>query len=132
MMCDASLLESQLTQAQKHAIVTPLLKKSSLDLSDFKNYLSVSNLTYISNIIGKLKSEQDIAFLQSEWSYTTLAVGPQKASLDWTALLRVISGLLRAVDNWRETLLGLLDLSAAIDCVDHEILLRRLNIAFGI
>jgi len=38
-----------------------------------------------------------------------------------TALLRVISDLLRTADNRRVTLLGLLDLSAAFDCVDHDI-----------
>jgi len=38
-----------------------------------------------------------------------------------TALLRVISDLFHAVDNRRMTLLGLLDLSAAFDCVDHDI-----------
>jgi len=49
-----------------------------------------------------------------------------------TALLRVLSDLLCTVDDRLVTLLGLFDFSAAFDCVDHNILLRRLNIAFCI
>jgi len=43
-----------------------------------------------------------------------------------------ISDLLRAAENRRLTLLGVVDLSAAFDCVDHDILLWRLNAPFGI
>jgi len=43
-----------------------------------------------------------------------------------TALLRVMSDILKAADQQQVTLLGLLDLSAAFDCVDREILLARL------
>jgi hypothetical protein len=43
-----------------------------------------------------------------------------------------MSDLLSAADGQRVTLLGLLDLSAAFDCVDHDILLHRLQKAFGI
>jgi hypothetical protein len=43
-----------------------------------------------------------------------------------------MSDLLSAADSQRVTLLGLLDLSAAFDCVDHDILLHRLQKAFGI
>jgi hypothetical protein len=131
-MCNASILEGQLPQAQKHAIVTPLLKKSSLDPSDLKNYRPVSNLTFVSKIVEKLISEQLIAYLQSNDLMPRLQSAYRRHHSTETALLRVISDLLRAVDNRRVTLLGLLDLSAAFDCVDHEILLRRLNIAFGI
>ena len=49
-----------------------------------------------------------------------------------TALLRVISDLLNSMDKQEVTLLGLLDLSAAFDCVDHDILLSRLERTSGI
>jgi len=48
------------------------------------------------------------------------------------ALLRVMSDVYAAADERRVTLLALLDLSAAFHCVDHDILLRRLGLAFGI
>lgn len=49
-----------------------------------------------------------------------------------TALLRVWSDMLNAADTRQVTLLGLLDLSAAFDCVDHDLLLQRLQHSFGL
>ena len=49
-----------------------------------------------------------------------------------TAVLKVASDVWQAMDEGNITLLGLLDLSAAFDTVDHDILLHRLNLSFGI
>jgi len=49
-----------------------------------------------------------------------------------TALLKVQNDILQATDSGKSTILVLLDLSAAFDTVDHEVLLNRLSEQFGI
>jgi len=49
-----------------------------------------------------------------------------------TALLEVFDGVYTAADNKQVTVLIGLDLSAAFDTVDHEILLQRLQSEFGV
>ena len=49
-----------------------------------------------------------------------------------TAVLKVVSDILTAMDRERITLLGMYDLSAEFDTVDHAILLKRLDVSFGI
>jgi hypothetical protein len=47
-LINASLRDGFLPASQKHAIITPLLKKTSLDPDELKNYRPVANLTFIS------------------------------------------------------------------------------------
>ena len=49
-----------------------------------------------------------------------------------TAVLRVLSDLLEAVDDGDVATLVLLDLSAAFDTVDHSVLCKRLRLTFGL
>jgi len=45
---------------------------------------------------------------------------------------RLCSDFLKAADTRRVTLLSLLDMSAAFDCVDHSILMQRLLSTVGL
>ena len=49
-----------------------------------------------------------------------------------TAVLKVLADILFAVDTGDLALLTLLDLSAAFDTVDHETLLERLRVSYGL
>ena len=49
-----------------------------------------------------------------------------------TALVRVVNGLLSAMDNGKVSILTLLDLLAAFDTIDHDILIHHLQHVFGI
>jgi len=62
----------------------------------------------------------------------SLQSGFRPGHLTETAVLRVMSDILQAVDRGDSAALILLDLSAAFDIVDHEVLLKRLQMSFGI
>ena len=49
-----------------------------------------------------------------------------------TALTKVQNDILQAIDNQNSVILLLLDLSAAFDTIDHEILLSRVSSRYGI
>ena len=49
-MVNASLAAGLLPDSQKHAIVSPLLKKPGLHVADMAKYRPVSNLTYVSKV----------------------------------------------------------------------------------
>jgi len=49
-----------------------------------------------------------------------------------TAVAKVLSDILLALDKGDLACLALLDLSAASDTVDHEVLLQRLHITYGV
>ena len=118
--------------SQRHTIITPLLKKSSLDPAELKNYRPVSNLTFMSKIVEKLVSGQLVGYLQSNNMMPRFQSAYRRHHSTEMALLRVISDIVGAVDRGSVTLLGLLDLSAAFNTVDHTILLDRLRIRFGV
>ena len=131
-MCNASLMEGILPASQKAAIITPILKKVGLDADDVKSYRPISNLTFISKVIERLVADQIKAFLAESDLMPPLQSAYRPGHSTETATLKVLSDILDAVDSRETTLLSLLDMSAAFDTVDFEILLRRLETSFSL
>jgi len=63
-MVNASLCDGNLPAPQKAAIITPLLKKPSLDANELKNCQPVSNLSFLSKVIERVLAEQFVKYLQ--------------------------------------------------------------------
>ena len=101
-------------------------------LSDFKNLRPISNLQYISKLTERAVFEQTHAHMTNHSLYPLLQSAYRLGHSTETALLKVHYDLLMNMDAQRVTLLVLLDLSAAFDTVDHEVLLTRLRSSFGI
>ena len=122
-MISASLADGLLPDSQKHVILSPLLKKLGLDIADMANYRPVSNLTFVSKVAERAVASQLNEYLVDNDLLPRYQSAYRKRHSTETAMLRVWSDILTAADRCHITLLGLLDLSAAFDCVDHDVLL---------
>ena len=93
----------------------------------------MSNLSFVSKLVERVAVKQHDC-LETNGLYRCLVAYSSHHSTE-TALLKVLSDVLTAIDDKKVTLLALLDLSAAFDCVDHYILLSmqgsRLQSSFG-
>jgi len=126
-----SLASGTVPLSFKHAIVKPLLKKSSLDPECLKNYRPVSNLSFLSKVLEHVVLSQCLAHLHHYNLFEPFQSAYRKGYSTETALLRIVNDLLQASDSGCVSILSLLDLSAAFDTIDHGILLSRLATSFG-
>ena len=129
---NASMRLGVFPASQKLASVTPVLKKASLDPLDLSNYRPISNLTFLSKLLERAVYEQIIGYFDSHHLLPETQSAYRKNRSTETATIKVMSDAYQAADAGLVTLLGLLDLSATFDTVDHQILLNRLRHDYGI
>jgi len=127
-----SVASGMLPAVFKSAYITPWLKKASLDPADTKSYRPISNLPVLSKTLERLVAHQLVEHLNLWRLLPDLQSAYRAHHSTETAGLRVLSDILDALDRGDFAVLTLLDLSAAFDTVDHTILLRRLQITYGI
>ena len=115
----------------KTALVDPRLKKSG-QAAFVTNLRPVSNLQIISKLAERAVCDQTPEDLSRSGLYLLFQSAYRAGYSTETALLKVQNGILLAMDRQHVTLLVLLDLSAAFDTFDHQVLLRRLEVTYGI
>ena len=116
----------------KQAIITPLLKKPSLDPEALRNYRPVSNLSYLSKLMERVIVRRIQQHCVDNNIVNNFQSAYKQQHSTETALIRVQNDILEAVDKEGGAILVLLDLSAAFDTIDHNLLLQHLQYQVGI
>ena len=86
-----------------------------------KNYRPVSNLSFLSKLLERDSNNM-----------TETQSGYRRYHSNETAATKVYNDLLLAADDGDVTALCLLDLTAAFNTVDHDLLMPRLERQFGL
>ncbi len=124
---NTSLLTGIFPTAFRQARVTPLLKKPTLNTSLLENYRPVSLLPFIAKTLERVVFNQVSLFLSQNNKLDAKQSGFRSGHSTETALLSVTEALRIAKADSKSSVLILLDLSAAFDTVNNQILLSTLS-----
>ena len=127
-----SLEHGTVPVSMKAAYITPTVKKAGMDPTDPKSYRPISNLSVISKLLERLVSQQLLTYLRNNSLLPDLQSAFRAHHSTETAVLKVLTDILLALDSGNLALLTLLDLSAAFDSVDHATLIKRLETSYGL
>ena len=114
----------------KTAQVRP--KKGNLDPTIPSNYRPISNLSTISKIIERLVHSRITSHVSSSPNFNPFQSAYRKHHSTETTLLRITDSLRNICATGHAAVLVSLDLSAAFDSLDHNILIDILNRHFNI
>ena len=83
----------------KQAVIRPLLKKLSLDYQEFKNFRTISNLTFLSKVIEKVVALQLVDYIDNNGLCEVFQSAYRAHHSTETALLRVYKDITMSTDN---------------------------------
>ena len=96
------------------------------------NYRPVSNLQFVSKIVEKVTLDQFTQHCNSNSLLPTYQSAYRKYYSCETSLVKLVNNILWAMEKQLVTVVVILDLSAAFDTVDHDLLLEVLGKQYGI
>ena len=101
---DTSVMPAEL----KQAVIRPLLKKTSLDYQEFKNFRPISNLTFLSKVIEKVVALQLVDYIDNNGLCEVFRFQSAYRAhhSTETALLRVYNDIAMSIDNQKSVVFG--------------------------
>ena len=131
-LINRSLTEGVFPVALKTASITPRLKKANMDDTDVQSFRPISNLSVVSKLIKRLVAKRLINYLTTNGMPSMFQSAYSSHHSVGTAVAKVLSDILLALDEGGLACLALLGVSAAFYTVDHEVPLQRLHITYGV
>jgi len=116
----------QLVLTQRHCSVDVQVRLHYAVTEESTADRPISNLSVISKLLERLVSKQLLRYLKDNDLLPDLQSAYRGHRSTETAVLKVLSDILSALDTGNIAMLTLLDLSAAFDIVDHNTLLLLL------
>ena len=127
-----SIVNGEFPQLLKHAIISPGLKRKTDDPDNLKSYRPISNLSTVSKLLERVISDQLNDYLNINNIYCDVQSGYRKSHSCETLLLKFQDDVINEISRNKFVAVLLLDLSAAFDAIDHNLLLKKLKSLYGI
>ena len=129
-LANLSFVEGSFRIQFKTAQVTSIVKKAVVTLPNSASDRPISNLNTISKVLEQLFLARLIPDVSP--SICPLQSAYRQFHSTETALLKIVSHMFEAVDSGCVTVLVALNLSAAFDIIDRQVLVQRLEHTFGV
>lgn len=124
------ILTGQFPQCLKIAKVVPILKSG--DAKESNNYRPISTLSVLDKIIEKLIASRLVDYLNRFELLFSHQYGFRQGSSTLTAAVDLVDAIYSAMDSQKFVGALFIDLRKAFDTIDHTLLIKKLNYAFGI
>ena len=124
-LCNLSMSKGEFPNIHKRGIITPLYKNK--DKYDISNYRPVCQLNAVSKILEKITSNRILSHLENNNLLADSQNAYRKGRGTEIAVTKFVHDTLKAFDDNKITIAVFLDLTKAFDCVNHEILEKKLK-----
>ena len=125
-IANLSINNGVFSEKWKSARIKPLIKSQS-KVTVLQNYRPVSNLTFLSKVVEKITLNQFTQHREDHHLLPDYQSAYRKYHSCKTSLIKLVNDLLWAMEKQEVTAMTVLDLSAAFDTVDHDLLLTVLD-----
>ena len=124
-LCNLSLNSGIFPTVHKRITIVPIYK--SKDRNSITNYRPICLLNAVSKVLEKIASIRLLNHVETNNVLNNSQFAYRKGRSTDSAILKLVNNVVNNFEKGEYTVAVYLDLTKAFDCVDHRILLKKLN-----